>query len=166
LPEALSPALLAATSALFTTPGYLVEIVWSSTVSRFSSRADQTFGGYLWLGGRLGKVRLDENGGGGSVELMNGDLLASALALNESAGRPCRVWKFYTDNPAGGDAVQVFDGVTDEMDFSNYDRARIALVDEPLARARTISPATGFNHLMPEGSTLTWGGQTIRLERG
>lgn len=164
LAKTLSPALQAATSAFATTPGWLVEIAWdASTVSRFSSRGDQTFGGQVFLSGRLGKVAVDE--AGGSLELMNGDLAAVALVLNRDTGAPCRIWKFYTDNPATADVDLRFEGITDAIDMSNPDRVRIELVADTQVTQRTISPATGFNHLSPIGRAITWGGQTFTLER-
>lgn len=162
--KTLSPALAAATSAFATTPGWLVEIVWGdSTTSRFSSRGDQTFDSQIFLSGRLGKVAVDETGG--SLELMNGDLAAVALVLNKDTGARCRIWKFYTDNPAPADVDLRFDGITDAIDMGNPDRVRIDLVADLQVTQRTISPATGFNHLSPAGRTITWGGQTYTLER-
>lgn len=162
--KTLSPALAAATSAFCTTPGWLVEIVWDDTAtSRLSSRGDQTFDGQVFAGGRLGKVAVDE--AGGSLELMNGDLAAAALVLNKDTGVPCRIWKFYTDNPAPAEVDLRFEGVTDAIDMSNPDRVRVDLVADTQVSQRTISPATGFNHLSPVGRTITWGVQTFTLER-
>lgn len=162
--KTLSPALAAATASFATTPGWLVEIVWGdATTTRLSSRGDQTFGGQVFLSGRLGKVAVDE--AGGSLELMNGDLAAVALVLNKDTGVPCRIWKFYTDNPAPADVDLRFEGVTDAIDMSNPDRVRIDLVADVQVSQRVISPATGFNHLSPVGRTITWGGQTYTLER-
>lgn len=162
--KTLSPALAAATAAFCTTPGWLVEIVWDdTTTSRFSSRGDQTFDGQVFAGGRLGKVAVDE--AGGNLELMNGDMAAVALVLNKDTGAACRVWKFYTDNPVAADADLRFEGVTDAIDMSNPDRVRVELVADMQVSQRTISPATGFNHLSPVGLTITWGVQTYTLER-
>lgn len=164
--RSLSTVTDAATQATVTTPAYLVEIVWS-TIIRLSTRGDQSWGGQAWSGGRLGKVQPGADRG--RIELINSDLAYSALVLNEGAADiGCRVWAFYGDNPAVDDPVLVFDGVTDGADIAP-DRVTLTLAPE---RARTlysprrfIGPATGFNHLRPSGSRLTWGGQTITLER-
>lgn len=162
---------IAATTAPVTTPGYLVELSYS-TVLRLSSRGDQSWDGYTWTGGRLGKVSgLTSDGRGdqrGRVELINSDLAYSALVLTEGAADiRCRVWVFYGDNPA--DASLVLDGVTDGADIAP-DAVSLTLVGESIRTAmfprRFIGPSTGFNHLRPSGTKITWGGQTYIMERG
>jgi hypothetical protein len=106
----------------------------------------------------------------GSLDLINTDLAYSALVLNEGvADRGVRIWKFYGDNPATLDPVSVFDGVADEADIGP-DAVHITLVGQNnktlYAPRRFIGPGTGFNHLCPAGTKITWGGQTYILERG
>lgn len=167
----LTPAQQASVAATVTTPGYLVELGYSTTL-RLSSRGDQSWDGYTWTGGRLGKVSgLTSTGGGdqrGRIELVNSDLAYSALVLNEGAADiRCRVWVFYGDNPA--DASLVLDGVTDGADIAP-DKVGLSVVGESMRTAsfprRIIGPSTGFNHLRPSGTRITWGGQTYVLERG
>lgn len=162
-----------ATQADVTTPAYLVEIAFS-VVSRLSSRGEQAWNGQTWLGGRLGKVsglKWDEKGQqSGALELINTDLLYSALVLGEGvAGRKVRIWKFYGDNPAVSDPVEVFNGEADEADIG-ADAVRITLSGENIlafyAPRRFIGASTGFNHLTPSGRKITWGAQTYILERG
>lgn len=162
-----------ATASTVTTPAYLVEIEFS-TVLRLSTRNDQSWGGYTWTGGRLGKVSgLSWDGKGqqtGALDLINTDLVYSALVLNEGvADRRVRVWKFYGDNPATLDPVAVFDGVADAADIGP-DAVRLTLVGQNnktlYSPRRFIGPATGFNHLCPAGTKITWGGQTYILDRG
>jgi hypothetical protein len=169
--RSLTSAQQAAVSATVTTPGYLVEIAFS-TVLRLSSRGDQTWGGYTWTGGRLGKtsgLTADARGEQrGRVELINSDLAYSALVLSEGVSdRRCRIWQFYGDNPA--DATLVLDGVVDDADIAP-DRVTLSIVGESLRTAmfprRIIGPGTGFNHLRPSGTKITWGGQTYVLTRG
>lgn len=148
-----------------TTPGWLVEIVWS-TILRLSSRGDQAWAGYSWIGGRLGEVKIGQSG---SLDIINSDLAYSALVLNEGAADiGCRVWKFYADNPGDDDPVLMFDGVLDGADIAG-DKVRLALAQDNsrtlYSPRRFIGPGTGFNHLRPAGSRFTWGGQTITLER-
>ena len=161
---------LAATSSTVTTPGYLVELGFSTPL-RYATRGDQSWNGYTWTGGRLGKVSgLQWDGAGqqrGSLELINTDLTFSALILNEGAAdRACRIWAFYGDNP--DDAQAVFDGVMDTADISP-DRVRLSLVGENNrtlhSPRRFIGAGTGFNHLRPAGTKITWGGQNYILER-
>jgi len=163
--KTLSVATQAETERTQTTPAFLVEIVWS-TVIRLSSRGDQSWGGYAWTGGRLGPVRVGESG---NIEFINSDLAYSALLLNEGvADVGCRIWTFYGDNPDADDPVLVFDGVLDGAEIA-ADRVRATLAPEShrtmFSPRRFIGPGTGFNHLRPAGSKMTWGGQTITLER-
>lgn len=162
-----------ATQAAVTTPAYLVEIAFA-TIIRLSSRDDQAWNGHTWLGGRMGKVsglKWDEKGQqSGAIEIINTDLLYSALVLGEGiAGRKVRIWKFYGDNPAVSDPVEVFNGVADEADIG-ADAVRITLSGENFltfyAPRRFIGASTGFNHLTPAGRKITWGTQTYILERG
>lgn len=149
-----------------TTPAYLVQIDFS-TVLRLSTRNDQSWNSQVWSGGRLDKVQATDDGG--QIELMNGDLLAGALVLNEGvADRDITVWKFYGDNPDVGDVVQVFSGVGDTVEIA-HDRVRIRLA---LSSRRTlysprrfINATSGFNHLLPEGTKITWGNDVFTLER-
>lgn len=157
-------SLPAAVAQTITTPAWLVEVDFSTPL-RLSSRGDQSWGGYTWTGGRLGKVTLSASGG--HMEIINTDLAAGALAMNEGvADRRVRAWAFYADNPS--DVVAVFDGVGDGVDIGP-DRIRITLQTANLrslfSPRRFIGASAGFNQLLPAGTRITWGGQTITLER-
>lgn len=163
----LSAATQAATQKTITTPAWLVEIVWTTSIIRLSSRGDQSWGGLTWTGGRLGPVAVSEQGG--SLALVNSDLAYSAIVLADGAADvPCRVWHFYGDAPAEDDPVLVFDGVTDGAEIA-AGAVRLHLVQEHartlFSPRRFIGPGTGFGHLRPAGTVLNWGGQTITLER-
>ena len=162
-----------AVAATITQPGYFVRLGFD-TIVRLSSRGTQSCDGQTWTGGRLGKISgLNWDGKGQqscTFEIVNTDLAYSALVLNEGvADRTAEIWKFYGDNPAAGDPVMVFDGVMDEANIA-ADKVTITAVGENTrtlySPRRFIGPATGFNHLMPAGTKLSWGGQTITLERG
>lgn len=164
-----TPAQAAAAASTVTTPGYLVEMLFDTPL-RLSSRGDQPFGGHTWTGGRLGKVSgLASDGRGeqsGRIELINSDLAYSALILNEGwAGKGCRVWQFYGDNPA--DATLVLDGVGDVADIDpDGGVVRLAVAGDGLRvfPGRVIGPGTGFNHLCSPGKKISWGGQTYVIE--
>lgn len=154
----------AAAAQRITRPGYLVLIEFSTPL-RLSSRNDQSYGGYTWTGGRIGKV--DAGEGGGSLELMNADLAMSALILNEGmADRPVSVWEFHTDNPT--DVVQVFSGVGDSSEIG-MDRVKVRLAPENrrtlYSPRRFVNAGSGFNTLAPAGTRIVWGGQAFVLER-
>jgi hypothetical protein len=162
--KTLTAPTLAEVANTATTPAYLVEMVYSS-VLRLSSRGDQSWSGYAWTGGRLGKIAVAESG---TIDIINSDLAYSALVLNEGAADiGCRVWKFYGDNPAAGDPTLVFDGVIDGADIG-ASAVRMSLSSRNrtyYSPRRFIGVATGFNHLSPAGTRVTWGGQTMSLER-
>lgn len=165
--KTLSANLQTEVGAPVTTPAFLVEIGFS-TVLRLSTRGDQTWNGQTWAGGRLGKVQAGSDGG--QIEVMNTDLAAGALVLGEGvADRPISVWKFYGDNPAVGDAHQVFAGVGDTVDIGD-DRIRIKLALENSqtlsSPRRFVNAASGFTQLLPANTRLTLGGQTFILNRG
>lgn len=162
--RALTGTLPAQVASTITTPAWLVEIAFSMPL-RLSSRGDQSWDGQAWTGGRLGKVALSESSGG--LEIINTDLAAGALAMNEGvADRPVKVWAFYGDNPT--DVIAVFDGVGDGVEVGP-DRIRITLQAENrralFSPRRFIGPSAGFNRLIPAGTRISWGGQTITLER-
>lgn len=162
--KTLATSLVTDTAKRITSPGYLVELDFSTPL-RLSTRGDQSYDGKIWTAGRLGEVKVSADGG--QIEIMNGDLAASALILNEGAtDRAISIWKFYADNPA--DVVQVFAGVCDSSEIGP-DRVRIRLVAENrrtlYSPRRFIGQATGFNHLLPAGTRITWGGETYVLER-
>ena len=163
--KTLSTTLQAETAKRVTTPGYLVQIGFS-TILYYSTRGTQTWNGLTWTGGRLGKVQV---GGSGTVELINTDLLIGALVLNEGiADRPIRVWAFYGDNPGINDVSEVFAGVGDSCEVGD-DRVRIKLVTENRntmsSPRRFINAAAGFNRLLPAKSRVTWGEETYVIER-
>jgi hypothetical protein len=162
-----------ATELTITRPGWLVEIGFNTPL-RLSSRDDQTWNSQTWIGGRIKRLSgLSSDGSGiqrGTLELINTDLVYSALVLGEGiADKTVKIWKFYGDNPAAGDPVAVFDGAADDADIGP-DAVRITLTGENVrtlySPRRFIGAGTGFNHLRPVGTKINWGGQVYILERG
>lgn len=164
--KTLTATLTTATAQTVTQPGYLVELAFAVPL-RLSTRGDQAWNGLPWTGGRLGKVRATD--GGGTVEIINTDLAAGALALNEGvADMPIRVWAFHTDNPDLADVVPVFDGVGDGVEIGdNIIRIKLAADGRRTSYSprRFVNAAAGFNHLLPAGSRISWGGEVFVLER-
>jgi hypothetical protein len=79
-----------------------------------------------------------------------------------------RAWKFYKGATAPEDPAQVFDGVGDGARIAGG-KVTIGLARSSsrtlMAPRSRIGPATGFNHLAPEGTIIKWGGRSVRLER-
>lgn len=153
-----------------TSPGYLVEIGFSTTV-RISSRADVSWNGSTWLASDVQIEGIGSDGQGsqtGSLTLGNTDNVFGALVLNEGvAGRAIKIWAFYEGAIAAADPVQVFSGWGDEAEIG-LTEVRISLVSESLqsliSPRRFINKASGFNHLPSAGTIINWGGQAYKLE--
>ena len=153
-----------------TRPGYLVEIVFATSTLRLSTLGDLSYGGFTWVAGDIkvsGMARAERGGQAGSLSIGNADLAIGALVLADGvADRSIRIWSVWAGAPS--DAVLEFDGIGDSADISGL-RVNIRLVSDHRRYAysprRFISPATGFNVLLPAGSKISLGGQTIVLER-
>jgi hypothetical protein len=166
----LAPTLQTQVSATVTKPGYLVEIMFS-TRCLFSSRGGLSWNGLYWSPRGLSVTGLANAGSGGAsgeLRLANADLVMSALVLGEGiAGRAIRIWQFYGDEPAAGDALLVFDGVGDEASVAD-DSVTIKLSPGTLrslsAPRLRITAAAGFNHLTPPGTVILFGGGKITLK--
>jgi len=91
--------------------------------------------------------------------------LSSTLAAAVTTGTIC-----YTVKTAynATDAVQVFSGVIDDIDFDDK-KCQIALVPESTKTQYTprkyISKATGFNFLPQTGLKINWGNEVFTLDR-
>jgi hypothetical protein len=166
--RSLSSPSIAALGAIVTQPAYLIQINWS-TVSRLTTGATLTWGGYSWLsesvalsGLQWGKDGLQ----GATLRLGNNDQRYSALTLNNAtAGVSAVVYAYDQAATAAGDPVKVFDGYCGKVDLDD-DSVTIALrTDGALTCPRTrVSPANGFNHLPPRGTVIMWGAQRYVLE--
>lgn len=169
----LSTSLSTKVSQTVTLPGYLVALEFESQTVRLSSRGDVTWGGYTWLSYSLEVLGLASDGAGdvsGTLRIGNTDNTLSALILGEGiAGRPVTIYAFYGDAPASDEVEEVFAGQGDEAGV-NLASAEIKLISDSIARVLLprgrITPATGFNHLTPPKTVLTWNGEKITLESG
>ncbi len=153
-------------SRTVTTPAYFIELQWPIPI-RLATRGPQTWDGKEWVGGRVKNLTLGESG---VIELVNTDLAYSAMILLYGATDvPCKIWKYYDDNPSATDPHLLFDGATSGSPEITVDTAKIKLVRfstrTMYSPRRFIGPTTGFSRLKPAGSTITWGGQTYVLER-
>lgn len=154
-----------------TAPGYLVSIEFPGQTVRMSSRGTLAWGGETWVGYDLEVSGLASDGSGevsGVLRVGNTDSALSALILGDGiAGRPVTIRVFYGDAPGADDVEEVFAGQGDEAGIDTR-VAEIKLISDSIARVLLprgrISPATGFNHLTPPGTVLTWNGGKIVLE--
>jgi hypothetical protein len=160
-----TPAQQAAHTGPVQRPGLLVEIHFS-TVRRWSSRGQITWGGYTWAPRdvRADSLRVQPLQVAGTLLLAGAE--ATALVLAEGVqDRLVRLYSFDAGVPgealwlcdAVGAGAQVGDGV-----------ARVSLRHraEYTASPRVyVTPAAGFTHLQPAGTVLRINGMDYRLER-
>lgn len=166
----LSGALTTELGLTITRPGYLVEIVFATSTLRLSTLGTLSYGGYTWTASDIkvsGLSRNEQGGQAGSLSIGNADLAIGALVLTDGvADRSIRIWSVWVGAPS--DAMLEFDGIGDDADIGDL-RVNIKLANDHRRYAysprRFISPATGFNVLLPEGTKISIGGQTLVLER-
>lgn len=152
-----------------TRPGYLVEI---NGTLRYSSFGAVTWNSLSWADNDV-RVRLPKQDGTATsdvtVTLGNAaQALTAVLLAANYAGASLKVWKAYRAALATADPALVFDGVvsdtaiTPEWATLNGTSERLEWSTCPRLR---INKATGFNALLPAGTRVTLGNQTIIIER-
>ncbi|MBK6742530.1 MAG: hypothetical protein IPG66_05935 [Hydrogenophilales bacterium] len=165
----LSTAFIAAGQARVADPAYLIEIVWSATLtSRFSSRGDQSWNGVTWQSGRVAKFQplpWDGAGGRGRLDLLNADYLIGAIVGNQVCSDvPVRAWIFYGDDPAVGDVLRLPDAAIDSVpDIGAIVRLDLAADNMGMLYSprQWIGPGVGVNHVDPPGTVIHWGEQRM-----
>ena len=165
----LSTATTAALAFTVTRPGYLVEI---NGALRYSSFGAVTWNSLSW-GDNDVRVRLSRADGTASsdvtVTLGNGGQALTAILLSANyTGTALKVWKAYRGALAVADPVLVFDGVVSDSQITP-EWATLTGTSERMEwsacpRLR-INKATGFNALLPAGTRLTIGTQTLVIDR-
>lgn len=169
--RAISSALNTAIGQSVTRPGYLVALAFDGEIVRLSSRGTVSWGGFTWLARNLDVAGLASDGSGnvaGELRIGNDDNAMSALVLGEGiAGRAVTIYKFYGETPAADEVEEIFAGQGDETGL-NLALVSIRLLSDSSTRVLVprgrITPASGFHHLTPPGTVLTWNGEKITLE--
>lgn len=169
----LSTGMGSAVDATITTPGYLLEIEFS-TPTRLCTRGDLTVLGNDWTGWgfSLSGFGIDATSAKqtGTISISNRDNDISTLILEEGiSDRAVRIWKFYTDAPSDDDPVLIFDGVGAQSDIDTASgqikitlrQARDAVQFAP---AHYITAEQGFSMLPPAGTIITVGSTSFILE--
>lgn len=173
----LTAALLSELGNAVTTPGYLVEIQFSTPV-RLSTRGTLPWNGNTWISravevGGLGYA-VDSPAQSGSLKIGDSDMAMTALVLAQGiASRTINVWKFYGSTPAAADPVQIFAGAGDaaQMDPGSG-VVTISLVQrgarELYAPRRFMTKANGFNYMPVPGMKIEFNGEgfTLAASRG
>lgn len=168
----LTAATQAASEAVVTEPGYLIELLFSVPV-RISTRGLVSWNSQTWLpmacavgGLALDGTPLQE----GSLTFIDSDGAIAVLVLAEGvADRGARVWEFFGQTPATADPVLRFDGVLDTyaIDDSTAEvHLSLKQAEVLFAPRNLINAANGFNFLPATGTKINWGGQDYELTRG
>lgn len=166
--KTLSVALSAALGAPVQRPAILVELGFS-TVRRWSSFADMTWGGHDWVkedvsldGLMVGALAV-----AGVLRLGNGDGAAAALVLTEGVqDRTVRLWGYDAAATGAADVVWLADAVCAGAQIA-ADAVRLELRHpcEYTLAPRTFVSEAEFAPLLPAGTVLTINGQAITLAR-
>lgn len=166
----LNAALLTELGKTITKPGYLIEIGFSTEL-RLSTLGTLAFNSFTWTATDVlvQGITTDEKGNQSGSLVFNNTLNdLTAVVFNEGvADRPVKIWACYADAPSV--SVQVFDGVGDDVDIDNRGKLSLRLATSSSRTAfwprRRINAASGFLHLLPDGTAVTMAGQTVTLER-
>lgn len=171
MPRVLSGPTSTATAKRITQPGYLFQAAFPFPIY-YSSRSDVTWNGHTFIAANL-KVGTVAQQADGSATLQlaigNSDGAFGAICLAQDPHDvPVSVWKFYEGATAAGDPLLLFSG---SIDAAGIAEDAVTLTMTSLNRRtlfiprRRFTPVTGFNHLLPAGRVIEFGGLRIDLER-
>lgn len=175
--KTLSTQLENAVQVAVTKPAYLIEIQ-TSPVVRLSTNGDVTWNSQLWSA--VSDIRVSSLHYDGTarqqvnLEIADQDGQYTTLFLSQNINsQGLKIWA--TDQGAlatdiNTNAVLVFDGAIGRLQFSDMP-AWVTIEGVSFhtgilyAPRRMIGRETGFNHLIPSGTTIQAGATTIKLER-
>lgn len=151
-----------------TRPGYLVSIAFGTPLY-LSTLGDLSFNGRTWVGAdvKVSGLRTDEKSQqSGTISFGNMNLAYGSLVLNEGvADRAIEIYSVWAGAPA--DAMLEFSGTGDSADVG--ERVTITLSQSKsrvlYSPRRFIGASTGFNTLLPNGTTIKIGQQSYILKR-
>lgn len=165
----LSSPTATAVAKTFTQPGYLVQLGFSA-IQRFSSRGDEPWNGFTWLGNNVVVSQQRELPNGSvaiGLTIGNTDLAFGAVCLNEPPQeKAVSIWAFYEGATATADPVLMFSGVIESCDINEQ---MVQLQLSPLNAATLFIPreritrAAGFSRLLPAGRVIQFGGVSYEI---
>lgn len=154
-----------------TAPVYLIWID-VGTGLRFSTRQSVTWDGNSYSGGVARLTNLDLRPIRSTITLVaaNHDNAVSALVLGNYVGdQAAKVWAVYGTGAsiATADPVLIFDGVVERVPKGDRREVEIILSDASSSGYNTpkhvIAPPL-CNHIPPQGTVITWGGESFSIE--
>lgn len=158
MPRTVSVAVSTAVALPVTSPAYLVEIGFATTL-RYATHRSVTWGGVAWAA--AGIVVETVSAQEARLALANPDNAVSALVLGHSlADVPVQIYAYY-----GDDAELVFSGTLDEAPDIG---PRVVLTARGFSGASSYPnlriAAPQFNHITPAGTEIRWGNDVLILE--
>lgn len=166
----LSVAMEAASAAMGSAPGWLVQI---GAATRISSLGDVTAMDQPWLGADIDISGLTQGGNlssGGRIVIFDADLAWASLHLNgQLNGQACKIWSVDASALAIGDPVREFTG---SLAQSSHQPERCTVTARlapnraaaPMTPRMKIGPATGTTIQLPPGTVLRVGNTSIVVE--
>lgn len=170
--RSLTTAAQSAVAGPTTRPLYFVEISLSP-VMRYCTYDAVSWAGNVWSGDVPIEVNISGVDGSGrqsaSIEIGNETGAIGAILLGQIVSdKRVRIWSADASALSDTDPVLVFDGVISSSEVS-AESARISLVSQGsrtiMVPRRYIDKAGGFSVLLPAGTKIQVGGETVILER-
>lgn len=154
-----------------TRPYYLVKIGFNSGDQFMSTAQATTFNLDTYIEGavRVGRFTWNADGGQlGNIFLLNELNAASALVLNNQiVDISVTIYKTYRTSSGNTTPVEIIRGT---LVASSITSKEVSLAVATSGARTTVVPNelhnqdNGFNHLVPEGTVLVWGGENFLLE--
>ena len=167
-----------------TTPTYLVDLDWSGSTQRWSTRADHVVSGINYTGGEIG-VRGAQDWRTAELSLNPSAGHAATLQLGSWRGAACSIWLLpyrehpqllddgYVEDGYGffgdevGDPILLLQGQVTSAEYSGDGPIRlgvrhVAALQTPTPRVRLAPPIC--NHLPTPGTKFEWAGELYILE--
>lgn len=155
-----------------TRPYYLVKIEFTTATQYVSTAHATTFDSNAYVEGavRVGSFNWNADGGQfGKIFLLNELNAASAIVLNNQiADTPVTIYKTYKTSGGNTTPVELVVGV---LTASSITPKEVSLAFSTSGARTTRVPNeyhnqnNGFNHLVAEGTTLIWGGESFLLTK-
>ena len=150
-----------------TKPVYLIRMAWATEVRAATWPEAISWNAETWIASGIRIASLNTNGGVMEMPCGDSDPWLALVVGELPRGRAISIYERHTNyavSPAVSDAVLVFTGVMDSFTAGNS--IRVDLIESATNKA---FPFTGidrptFTHLLPSGTRLQWGLDTIIVQ--
>jgi len=149
-----------------TTPVYLIQMGWSTTLYAATWSTDIVWNGQTWSASGLEVTQLDETGGVLEMPVGDSDNWLALILSEIPRNRSISIYEHHTDTTVSPqtDAVLIFTGLMDEVEIG--DKIRMRLIESLTAKVfppTSINPPT-YNYLLQAGQRLIWADLIITAE--